>query len=377
MPDHSPAAAFAHTCGPRDAKIVIVGEAWGEHEQMLGGTPFVGWSGFELSRMLHEAGLTDTAPLAPRAYSSIMQLDWWSKQPFLLTNVLAFRPPDNKLDGLCSPKAEVGKDYSLPAMGKGGYLRPEYLGELERLREELAAHPRHCVIALGATATWALMREPKITAVRGVASASTLVPGLKILPTYHPAGVLRNWKWRPIALADLMKVAIREGKFPEIKRPERTVIINPTLSELRAWLAQGRPLRMSCDIETKNKQIEMVGLARSRSDAIVIPFIDRSKPGYNYWPTVAEECEAWELLRVPLADPGVEKIGQNFLYDLQYFWRRSPIRPFGVAEDTMLLSHSMFPEMQKSLGFLGSLYTAEASWKMWRGKEQEELKRDE
>jgi hypothetical protein len=33
-------------------------------------------------------------------------------------------------------------------------------------------------------------------------------------------------------------------------------------------------------------------------------------------------------------------------------------------DDTMLLHHALYPEMQKDLGFLGSIYTNEASWKI-------------
>ena len=44
------------TSGPRDAKIVIIGESWGEHEAREQ-CPFVGPSGKELDRMLAEAGI--------------------------------------------------------------------------------------------------------------------------------------------------------------------------------------------------------------------------------------------------------------------------------------------------------------------------------
>lgn len=363
------------TCGRRDAKIVLVGEAWGENEDALR-TPFVGWSGYELSKMVCEAGLvTHQEPLTPSAYSSMMLMEWWKESGLLLTNVFAFRPPANKLDFICGKKAEVGKDYSLEPLGKGGYVLPRYLPELKRLATELTAHERTCIIALGAVPTWALLGSGKITKIRGVAASSTLCRGLKILPTYHPAGILRNWTWRPIAVADLIKVALREGQFGEVRRPERRVLINPTIQDVREWLKHPT-YSYGVDLETKNKSIEMVGLARSRSEAIVIPLLDKSKPDFSYW-SAQDEQEIWSLLRWRLEDPSIIKVFQNGLYDLQYFIRRSPVRPRNCSEDTMLLHHSLFPEMQKGLGFLGSLYTNEASWKLWHGAESEELKRDE
>mgnify|MGYP000732915276 CR=1 FL=1 len=371
---YSPAPAWAGTCGPRDAKVVIVGEAWGENEDLLR-SPFVGWSGYELSRMMYEAELCSEPPLKQEQYSSLMLLDWWKRSGLLLTNTFSFRPPQNKIDFICGKKAEVGSNYSHPPIGsREGYVLPQYLAELQRLKEELSAYDRNVVVALGAKASWALLNSEKISKIRGVTTESTLCPGLKVIPTYHPAGIMRNWSWRAIAIADLMK-AKRQSAFPEIHRPACKILVNPTILDVRAWLR--RPMfEIGVDLETKARMIEMVGIAVSPLEAIAIPFLDKSKPDGNYWSAV-DEREVWSLLRWRLEDPAITKVFQNGLYDLQYFIRRSPIRPRNCSEDTMLLHHSMFPESQKGLGFLGSIYTDHASWKLWRGKEAEELKRDE
>lgn len=34
----------------------------------------------------------------------------------------------------------------------------------------------------------------------------------------------------------------------------------------------------------------------------------------------------------------------------------------------MVMHHALFPEMEKNLGFLGSIYTSEPAWKMMRPK---------
>lgn len=371
---YSPLPAFSATCGPKDAKVVFVGEAWGENEDKIH-SPFVGWSGFELSRMIAEAGLAKEPPLKPEQFSSMMLRDWWDRQGILLTNVFAFRPADNKLTQICGKKKDVGKDYKHDKIGQEGYVLPRFLAELERLRDELCFAERTCVVAFGAKAAWALLGSAKIGAIRGVAASSTLVRGLKILPTYHPAGIMRNWSWRAIAIADLIKVANREQHFAEVRRPERTILRDPTVADIRAWL--NVPARAyAIDTETVNRQIEMIGLARSRSEALVIRLVNKSRLGFSHW-SESDEQEIWRLLRWRLEDPSIVKIFQNGLYDLQYFIRRSPLRPRNCSEDSMLLSHSLFPELPKGLGFLGSIHTNEASWKLWRGKEQEEFKRDE
>lgn len=70
------------------------------------------------------------------------------------------------------------------------------------------------------------------------------------------------------------------------------------------------------------------------------------------------------------------KVAHNGMYDVQYLWRAGvPVKNF--TEDTMILNHSLQPEMQKSLGFLGSVHTDEASWKIMRQRGDDINKRDE
>jgi hypothetical protein len=47
----------------------------------------------------------------------------------------------------------------------------------------------------------------------------------------------------------------------------------------------------------------------------------------------------------------------------------------GAEHDTMLLSHSLQPESLKGLGYLGSVFTDEGSWKQER-KGNQTIKRD-
>lgn len=345
--------AFAHTLGPKTAKIILVGEAWGEQEDMVG-LPFQGSSGQELTRMLKEAGI--------------------DRKDCLLTNVFPLRPARNDIKTLCGKRAEVSKDYAFPFLSVGNYILEEYLGELPRLREEiLTVHP-NLVIALGNTACWALLRTTKISSIRGAIADSTLCPGIKVLPAFHPAAIMRNWSDRPIAVADFMK-AKREAEFPGIVRLQRWLTVRPTLTEIWEWVK--RPAtHYAVDIETLKGQIDMIGFARSPSDGLVIPFVDHQKPGKNFWATQSEELEAWSAVRELLESPA-EKIFQNGLYDLQYLLKRG-IRPRNCTEDTMLLHHSLFPELKKGLGFLGSIYTQEQSWKLLNlGKQHEEFKSDE
>lgn len=412
MTEHIVKPPFTATSGPESPRIVIVGEAWGESEERTR-RPFAGQSGRELFRMLGEAMLD----IEPELHRNILDIadkygDAWvgDRAPWLeaagisMTNVMAFRPPGNKLDALCGSKKEVGEYAgSFAPLSRGQYLREEFLPELDRLSCEIAAWTPNLVLALGNTACWALLQATNIGSIRGAITSSdgcgtrkgfgvlanptvggassnqtsSDLQSVKVLPTYHPAGVLRAWAWRPIVVADLIK-AHREAAFPEIRRPRRRVLVQPTIDEMLAWEQETyrlAPASIASDVETEAKQITMIGFARSPTEAMVVPFWDRTKPGYSYWPDAATERKAWDCVE-RLLTYDAQNIGQNYMYDLQYITKMG-IRPTRMTADTMLLHHSLFPEMQKGLAFLGSVYTNEISWKLWRKRKADTVKADE
>jgi hypothetical protein len=41
------------------------------------------------------------------------------------------------------------------------------------------------------------------------------------------------------------------------------------------------------------------------------------------------------------------------------------------------LHHALFPELPKSLGFMGSIYTNESSWKLLRERKSDSNKRED
>jgi uracil-DNA glycosylase len=336
--------------------IVIVGEAWGEAEERAR-TPFVGAAGYELTRMLEEAGIR--------------------RADCFLTNVFNLRPgPKNDIETLCC-NATGDRLQGWPALRAGKYIRAEYGSELERLYHEISEVDPNLILALGNTASWAVLRNAGISKIRGAVASSGIIGNrtYKTLPTYHPAAVLRQWDLRPVTVLDLMK-ARRESEFPEIRRPQRTVYIEPELHDLE-WFYD-RHLRsaaiISVDIETASDQITCIGFAPTTDVALVVPFVDNRRGG-NYWPTFESELRAWDFVRRVLTSP-IPKLFQNGLYDMHFLWRRYGIPTVNAAEDTMLLHHAIYPELEKGLGFLGSVYTNEASWKLMR-KGSETIKRDE
>jgi uracil-DNA glycosylase len=325
--------------------IALIGEAWGEKEEEIG-RPFVGTSGWILDQLLSQVGVR--------------------RQDCFVSNVFNLRPrPSNDIKNLCGPRA--AGIAGMPALQPGKFILARYASELDRLYDEIRREQPNVVVALGATASWALLHSTGIKGIRG--SVSITAPAVssacgrpfKVLPTYHPAAVSRQWNLRPIVVADLDK-AKRESGSPEYVRPSRSIWIRPDLSDLQRFeeLHLAGCERLSCDIETREDQITCIGFAPSPSVCLVSPFWTE---GGSYW-NRDDELTAWLYVRRWLAR--YPTVFQNGLYDINFLWSRYGIPVPHAAEDTMLLHHAFQPEMEKGLGFLASIYTEEGEWKSLR-----------
>lgn len=358
------------------ADIVIVGEAW-DREEAAARAPFVGPRGKMLFAMLRQVGI--------------------ERERCFVTNVFNLQPePQNDVKNLCGPKA-LGIP-GMVAVQSGKYVSAQYASELTRLYREIANEKPNLILALGGTPAWALFNTAGIKKVRGAPSyisgpaLAAIGRPIKVLPTYHPAAIMREYPLRSIVIADLEKAA-RESLFPEIRRPQREIWIRPSLDDLhrfdQEFIREANSL--SVDIETAGDQITCVGFAPSREVAIVVPFVDPLSRDGNYWQSTADELVAWNFVRrwcastLPAAararlnyfphEPYRRGIGQNNLYDINRLWRGYGI-PLHCEFDTMLTHHAMQPEMEKGLGFLGTIYTDELQWKFMR-KKHETLKKED
>jgi DNA polymerase len=146
--------------GTPEAKLVFVGEAPGRDED-LQGTPFVGAAGQLLTKMIEAMGL--------------------KRQDVYICNVLKDRPPGNRTP------------------------LPEEMGAcLPFLQEQLAIVQPKVICSLGAVATKALLGPHiSITKVRGQLME---YQGIPLIPTFHPAYLLRNPPAKKFVWVDLKRV---------------------------------------------------------------------------------------------------------------------------------------------------------------------------
>jgi len=401
-------------------KIVMVGEAWGKSEHQFQ-HPLVGASGRELTLQLGISGLgpfmtllcrkckRETRFLESRCEfcseyiwpNEFNLIEYWKQlrqvHSIHVTNVFNARPPDNNIGLFFGKEKETDlPPCKIPKNTNGSHVLAEHYHHVKRLWRELEDLKPNLVVTMGNVPSWALLGETRIMSLRGTVNWSDRL-GLKVLPTVHPAGVMRQWPIRPTVIQDLRKAKI-ESEFPEIRRPKRWITIpSPNedgLREIRQWLDTSGRRALKNDIETVRKQISIIGFSRSADEALVIPFRDcHSKNGkivdvgqiaasigfpnngVNFWPNADLEFRAWKLAIEPIESPEIELTFQNGLYDMSYYLKMG-IQPRRAEHDSMLWHHSQYPELPKSLGFLGSVYANDVAWKTMN-RSSDSLKRDE
>lgn len=146
--------------GAENAKLMLIGEAPGADEDAQG-EPFVGRAGKLLDSMLAAIGM--------------------SREQVFIANILKCRPPNNE-----NPTPE-----------QAGKCRPYLDRQIELIQ------PR-AILALGAVAAHNLLNvETPIGRLRGVVHEMS-GSGIPVIPTYHPAYLLRRPQGKAQAFEDLM-----------------------------------------------------------------------------------------------------------------------------------------------------------------------------
>jgi len=153
--------------GDVDAKVFFIGEGPGETEDQTG-RPFVGRAGELLNKMIGAMGL--------------------KREQVYIANIVKCRPPGNRV----------------PAPDEVATCTPYLQRQLEIVRPQ-------AIVTLGLPATQ-YMLETKLSMgrLRGQWHAWR---GIKLMPTYHPAYVLRNpsYETRAAVWSDLKKVLTELG----------------------------------------------------------------------------------------------------------------------------------------------------------------------
>ena len=311
---------------------------------------------------------------AGRMFHQLVEILGIGVENCLLTYALSYKPAQENpahffhnranYKALCKTTDWRSK-YSVSGFG---YLTEDKEPEIERLANELSAAQPNIIIAMGGLALWALTGLDKVGTYRGtILNSKTLSEDIKVLPTYSPSAIVRNYDFRPVVLADIKK-ALLESESKEITTIERELWIEPTIKDLKEFYElhireDNSDVPLSFDIETASGDITCIGFAPSDRVAIVIPFRDDRQILKNYWHDYDEELQAWAWVKGVLENENITKVAQNQTYDVSWLQYKKGIRVAGLVHDTMHAQHALQPEQQKGLGYLGSIYTNEGAWK--------------
>jgi len=285
---------------------------------------------------------------AGKGLDECLQMTKISRNSLYLTNVI------KDLDAPLGHYIYVDEKNHYTIFGEG----QQYIAEL---KDELQSMPNlNCVIAFGNVPLIALCNRIGINKWRGSVLESTLVPGLKVIPTFHPATIVRP-KFQHInkqlICEDLLRVK-RESTFHHIQRIPRAIIIVKSFNEAISYLKHAyevglKGLTISIDIEVLNHEVDCFSIGWSPTDACCIHF---TGPGGDYY-NPEEELEIMKYLGYILESERISKVGANFIFDTQFLFRKYGIEPKGPINCTQIAQKISFPDFPAGLDFVTSMYT--------------------
>lgn len=301
-----------HVClmgdGKKSAEIMIIGEAPGYREDTTH-RAFVGAAGQLLNKMLRE-------------FAKLERADCY------ITNVAKCRPPENRTPTRKEIKVCVEE-----------YL----LQEIERVSPKW-------ILTLGNAALQGVIGKSGITKHRGTRFE---FPDFTVMPSFHPAAVLRNPRYGTELAADLErfgKMVRGEGGGPTTK-----VRIIKTKKHLR-WLANKLRTveRFSYDIETNSLQeyrpdskIVSIAFTWEEGESAFVPIHHKSTP----WKTPQQVLD---FLAPVIAESPAKKAAHNGKFDARWMSRFG--LPVKQDFDTMLAAHMLDENRAKGLKPLSQLF---------------------
>ncbi len=303
--------------GDPSSKICFIAEAPSTFEVMHC-KPLVGPSGKVHNDLLHEAGII-------RATCSTV-------------NVIKHKIPNTK-----------------PWINGKGQLTEKGQQAARELKARLGGYKANIYVPLGNLALACMTGHGQITKHRGSIYESTLLAGRKVLGTFHPASVLPGrgpYINRYTIVSDYRK-ATREAGFPEIRRKERTLLINPTFTQVEAYLERllhPNGSIFGCDIECLNDEVSCIAFALSDTLAICIPFYG------DCW-AEDEEAYIWHKMAKIFAHRKNTAILHNAMFDTSFMWLQNHMRFHCKLVCTMIAHRVLYPDFSAKLEFVCSNYT--------------------
>jgi uracil-DNA glycosylase family 4 len=302
--------------GPSDARILMVGEAPGQDEYEKG-RPFIGQSGDILINVLARNGL--------------------ERSDVRLANLCHYRPFNNKFEKLLKT--------------------PVLITGIKDLYAHIETYRPTVIAAMGSWPLSFLTGKKGIKKWRGSILSYINDESIKVIPTFHPAAVLRDRGLYPTFDLDIKRI-IGDSAFAEKRLPVRQFVTDPRGLELEEWVQKLCSSEyLACDIETVKKSKHILCVGFSPSPDVGVCIVPSHYEGRRAIERILESDAAkifqfgsFDYAQLTdngytIRDPRAEK------RDRIYYW------------DTLIGQHSLAPDLPRSLEYLTSIYTREPYYK--------------
>lgn len=344
----NPGCKYVRGEGNEKAKLMVVAEAPGKSEDFMG-RPLMGPTGQFFDEVLRECGI--------------------SRDELYITNVIKYRPPDNKLKRL----PEIGVDIDQ---------------QISQLWDEIRTINPNCILGLGNLALKALFG--KGNGFKGIMNwRGSILPtahmDFKGVPTIHPAALLHSmmeelgdedegpkgkrkkgalkFSYRHILKLDILRAKAQSG-FRNYNPPKRVLEIVTDHVQLQRFFDLYRDKDVcSVDIEVTKSIPFCIGFAFNEWHGISVPLLDVFEWQNLQGIPSHVAAEMWRIMATFLERKDVKIIGQNFKFDQRQLSRLIGMFIGNFHCDTSLLAHALHSEFPKALGFTTSIYTEEPYYK--------------
>jgi len=296
--------------GPTSSKILFVGEAPGESEE-LDKRPFIGAAGNMLINCIMRNGL--------------------AREEVRLANLCHFRPQYNKFETLLGTSV----------LQSG----------IEELKHYIKTYRPNVIVALG---NWPLfILTGKGTGYAGISAwRGSILPyifdeKIKVVPTYHPSYIVRQRVDYPIFDQDIKRAVIDSG-HTDFNYPQRNIIIDPKDLAVEEWTQQlCNSEFLAVDIESviKTTHILCVGFAPNPYTAVVFPYTEYNA---NFIDRILKSR--------------AKKIFHFGIFDTEMLYLNGH-ETENYVHDTLVMQHVLQPELPQSLDYITSVYTREPYYK--------------
>lgn len=300
--------------GPKQARVMIVGEAPGAEEDKTG-KPFVGRSGQVLREELARVGI--------------------KPEECYITNTVKCRPPNND-----KPKAGPIKACKKYLDAEIASVKPEY------------------IITLGAVPTKQILKKAKITEVHGQVID---MGSFKGMACFHPAYTLYDPSKLPVLKRDFKRIA-NEINGKKQKALAKFSWRQATEKNLKDLFDDARACTewFSFDLETSKLEwfhpyerwVSCLNIAFETSAGIKTWVVPMTMP---FSPFKDVDVQKWIVRKLEKILRKKKGVGHNAKFDNHWLYRMYGVR-FPLVFDTMLASHTIDENRSHGLDSLATLY---------------------